>query len=258
MTDLQRFELGPLRVHVVPTLFDNYSYLLEFDGGAAVVDPPDAERILEVCDALHLRLTHILNTHAHDDHTAGNTALKKATGCNVLAPAGARVPAVDQTFGDGDALSLGPVTLRVLATPGHTRADHSLLAEGAVFTGDTLFVSGCGRLFECDADTMWKSLSRLVALPDDTLVFCGHEYAEENLDFALTILPQDAVLQARRREVGALRAEGRPAVPSSVGTEKRANLFLRADGAAVRTALGLEAAPAAAVFAELRARRNVF
>ena len=258
MSNLPCIEVGPLRVHVVPTLFDNYSYLLEFDGGVAVVDPPDAERIMEVCEALRLKPTLILNTHAHDDHTAGNIALKKATGCRVIGPRGAPIPAVDETFSDGDVRSLGSAQYRVLATPGHTRADHSLLFEGAVFTGDTLFVSGCGRLFECDAATMWQSLTRLLELPDDTLVFCGHEYAEENIEFALTILPDDPALRARRDEVHALRAEGRPTVPSTIGTEKTANLFLRADDSAVRAAIGREDAEAAAVFADLRARRNLF
>ncbi len=258
MSDLQKFDLGPLRVYVVPTLFDNYSYLLEFEGGLAVVDPPDAERILEVCEALRLKPTHILNTHAHEDHTAGNAALRQATGCRVLGPGGVPIPEVDETFTDGDVLPLGPAQCRVMATPGHTRADHSLLFEGAVFTGDTLFVSGCGRLFECDAPTMWKSLMRLRELPDDTLVFCGHEYAEENLDFALSLLPDDPALRARREEVRALRAEGQPAVPSKIGTEKAANLFMRADDPAIRAAIGHEVADAAAVFGDLRARRNLF
>lgn len=247
-------------LHVWPILEDNYSYALTSGGQAVILDPGEAEPVLAGLDRAGAKPVFLLNTHAHSDHVAGNSALVHAFGCPVAGPAGARIPGLDREVRDEEELTLGFCRLRALATPGHTRhclsyfePEHRIL-----FCGDTLFVGGCGRPMECGPDVLWASLQKLAALPDDTRVCCGHEYTVENYRFALSVLPDDPALRVAHAAAVARRAEGRPTVPSTIAAEKRTNIFLRSPEPAVQAAVGLPGAPPVEVFARLRELKSRF
>ncbi len=235
-----------LEVVCVPARSDNYIWLVHdpVSGETAVVDPADAEPALEAAAARGWRIGQIWNTHWHGDHIGGNAAIVAATGCTITAPLGEgdRIPLRDAAVVDGDSVSLGAHRGRVIAVPGHT-AGHVAYAfddDRLLFCGDTLFALGCGRLFEGTADEMHTSLGRLMALPDDTAVYCAHEYTEANGRFALTVEPDNQALIARMTDVRARRAQGLPTVPSTIGLERATNPFTRtasvADFAARRAA----------------------
>ena len=259
---------GRLDIELLPILEDNYAYLI-FEPGAArcaVVDPGAAQPVLARLRQLGRELHLILITHHHADHTAGLGQLKRETGAEVVLSRGdvARVNGIevppDRTVAEGEEFQLGAVRCRVLETPGHTRSHVSYWfpeAE-AVFCGDTLFALGCGRLFEGTPEQMWQSLLKLRALPETTRMYCGHEYTLANARFALAVDPDNAELRARAREVEELRRQGRPTLPSTIGLERRTNPFLRADDPGLKRALGLEGEADAAVFAELRRRKDRF
>jgi hydroxyacylglutathione hydrolase len=251
-----------LEIEVVPVLSDNYTYLLHEpeQGVTAVVDPPVAGTVLERLDAASHRLDWILSTHHHGDHTAGNLELKSATGCRIAGPAGEResIPGIDLELREDDVFALGAEQATVIETPGHTRGHVSYWFAGAsaLFCADTLFVLGCGRLFEGTAEQMWASLSKLAALPDDARVYCGHEYTLANARFAVTVDPDNTALRERCEQIERLRAEGRPTVPSTIGLERATNPFLRAQDPSIRRHLGLESATDAQVFADIRRRKD--
>jgi hydroxyacylglutathione hydrolase len=208
------------------------------------------------------KLSDILITHHHSDHTDGIRALKQRHGARVVAPRdeAPTIPAVDAMAGDGDSVTVGTLTARVIGTPGHTLGQINYFFPTAklLFAGDTLFSIGCGRVIEGTPEMMWQTLLKLRALPDDTQLYCGHEYTEANVRFALTIEPDNEALKARAAEVKRQVAAGAPTIPSLMGEEKRANVFLRADDPAVAAAVGLTGKPPAQVFAEVRQRKNTF
>lgn len=252
-------------VHQIPVLADNYVYLAheEESGATAVVDPATAEPVLAALAAKNWRLTHILNTHHHGDHTGGNLELKAATGAQVVGARkdSQRIPGIDVEVGDGDTFLLGHAAAMVFETPGHTSGHIAFWFPDsqALFCGDTLFSLGCGRLFEGSAQQMWASLARLRDLPGDTLVYCAHEYTAANGRFARLVERDNPAMLARLEAVAALRAQGRPTVPTTLTQERAANPFLRADVPAVARAVGL--APGtepSLVFGELRRRKDVF
>jgi hydroxyacylglutathione hydrolase len=249
----------------VATCGDNYIYVCRFDERSAfAVDPSEAEIVSRTLAQQHLTLTAVLVTHHHSDHTGGIRALKGLTHCEVIGPEPARIAGCDRCVGDGDIVTLGPLRVRVLATPGHTRTSVCYYMEptskqcGCIWTGDTLFVGGCGRPIECDATVLWESLARLTTLPDDTLVYCGHDYTVENYEFALTIDPHNLAVQRRLAEAKQAAAQGRPAAPSTMAQEKVTNIFLRSGDATVQKAMGMSDAPGDKVFAELRRRKDLF
>jgi hydroxyacylglutathione hydrolase len=254
----------PASTHLFTCLDDNYGVLLHDpqSGATASIDAPEASSIEAALAKTGWRLTDILITHHHADHTAGVAELKSRHGCRVTAPRGEKRPiaAVDAMVGEGDAVTIGGLTGRVLDTPGHTLGHVSYVfdADRLAFVGDTLFSIGCGRVIEGTAEMMWNSLLKLRALPDATHVFCGHEYTAANIRFALTIEPDNAALRERADAVERLRAGGEPTIPSTIGEEKRANPFLRADVPSLAAALGLAGRPAAEVFREIRERKNRF
>jgi hydroxyacylglutathione hydrolase len=256
--------MATLEIEPVLCLRDNYAWLAydRGEGVCAVVDPSEAEPVRRALASRGLRLTHILNTHHHMDHVGGNLALKAEFGAAIAGPGkdAARIPGIDVGVIEGDSYSLGSHAAKVLEIPAHTRGHIAFWfeADSAVFTGDTLFAMGCGRLFEGDPPTMWASLSKLMLLPDGTRVFCGHEYTEANGRFALTVEPGNADLNARMEEVRAVRSQGRPTLPSTIGLEKKTNPFVRARSAEIRRTLGLEAAGEVEVFAETRRRKDAF
>lgn len=222
----------PLIVHQFPCLSDNYGFLAldEASGLAACVDTPESGTILRELDRLGWRLALILNTHWHPDHAGGNEEIKAATGATVVGPAEVRrIAPLDREVGDGDEVKLGETTFHVLESGGHTlgHVAYHDAADRIAFVGDTLFALGCGRLFEGTAEQMWESLSRLTALPDDTAVYCAHEYTASNARFALSV-DADPALKARAEQVFAARERGEPTVPTTIGLEKATNPFLRA------------------------------
>lgn len=223
-------------VTLIPVLKDNYAYLLETaDGAVAIVDPGEAQPVIDVLEQKGLTLDYILNTHHHADHTAGNTALKKTYGAKLIAPASEtrRIRNIDQGVQDSNIVKLGDEPVHVIETPGHTTGGvcFYLPESKIVFTGDTLFSMSCGRLFEGTPEQMYASLQKIAALPDDTLAYCGHEYTQDNARFALHIDPENKDVQKRAAEVNNLRARDLPTLPVSIATEKAANPFIRAKNA---------------------------
>jgi len=240
---------GTMNIEIIRALGDNFIYLVETTAGAVVIDPGDAAPVERALAERGLRLSMILVTHEHHDHTGGIAALKQRSGALVAGPAGGRIPELDRIVGEGDVIEAGEGGFTVLATPGHGAHDVSYVLHrpdhpDALFCGDTLFVSGCGRIFGADAQQLWQSLDRLRRLPELTAVYCGHDYTEENLRFALSVEPDDAAYAERLCEFQAAAAAGRPCVPSTIGMERRANPFLRCRDAAT--------------FARLRAMKDRF
>lgn len=240
-------------VFAIRTLGDNYIYLYRYQqNNAFAVDPGESKTVLDTLKERGWNLTDVLATHHHFDHTAGIQELKNKTNCNVV---------VGNKPGT---LYITDTKIQVIATPGHTRdsvcyyVQPSKNHNGVLFTGDTLFIGGCGRPMECDASTMWDSLRKLAALPDDTLVYPGHDYTEENYEFALTIETNNPALKLRLEQIKQAQREALPTVPSTMKQEKGTNVFLRADDPEIKSAIGLTTAAAAEVFAELRLRKNAF
>ena len=254
----------PAEIHLFKCLKDNYGVLLHdpANGATASIDAPEAGAVEEALRTKNWRLTDILVTHHHADHTGGIAELKARHACRVTAPQreAQRIPAVDATVREGDFVTIGSLVGRVLETPGHTAGHISywFKSEKLAFVGDTLFSVGCGRLLEGAADVMWPSLLKLRNLPRDTEVYCGHEYTAANVHFALTVEPNNAALRARAEEVVRLTEAKRPTVPSTIGAEKAANPFLRADLPEVAKAVDLADAPPVQVFAAIRARKDKF
>jgi hydroxyacylglutathione hydrolase len=253
-----------LEIALVPCLRDNYAYLLRDpeEDFCAVVDPSEATPVRAALNVRSWRLTHILNTHHHPDHTGGNAELKAEFGARVIGPGKdrARIPALDEGVEESSAVALGSHRAHVLEIPAHTRAHIAFVFEedDAVFTGDTLFAMGCGRLFEGTPEMMWRSLSKLMTLPDSMRVYCGHEYTWNNGRFALTLEPGNPDLAERMREIEKLRAAGSPTVPSTIGLEKRTNPFLRPYSPEIRRTLNMPGASDVEVFAEMRSRKDRF
>ncbi|MBL8670158.1 MAG: hydroxyacylglutathione hydrolase [Alphaproteobacteria bacterium] len=253
-----------LDVTILPVLKDNYNFVIRAkeDGTVAVVDPSGAEPINAALRERGWRLTHILNTHHHADHTGGNLELKSTWGATVVGPRAdaARIPGIDVQVGDGDVWMLGGEAAHVMDVPGHTRGHiaYWFSESNALFCGDTLFSLGCGRLFEGTPAQMWRSLSMLRGLPDHTKVYCAHEYTQSNARFALSLEPESAGLKRQMAWIEEMRAAGRPTIPSALGKEKDLNPFLRADEAPMARAVGLAGADPVAVFAEIRRRKDAF
>ena len=235
----------------LPVLHDNYVWLVHVEGPGggrtAVVDPALPEPVLEACRQRDWHLDLILNTHHHLDHVGGNLALKEATGCLVIGPGADRdrIPGLDRGVYAGDTVTLGDRTARVLFVPGHTRGHIAYsFDEGSLFCGDTLFLGGCGRLFEGSPEQMFDSLAQLAALPDHTRIYCAHEYTEANLRFALAERPKDPAIQDRYRRVRQERERGEPTVPGLLAEERTTNVFLMA--------------PSARELGAIRSRKDIF
>jgi hydroxyacylglutathione hydrolase len=254
----------PAETYLFTCLKDNYGVLMHdpASGATASIDAPEAAPVEAALQKTGWRLTDILVTHHHNDHTAGIGELKARHKCRVVAPRNEaqRIAHVDETVGEGDAVKVGALQGRVIDTPGHTAGHISYFfpADGLAFVGDTLFSIGCGRVIEGTPQMMWDSLLKLRALPDTTNFYCGHEYTAANIRFAETVEPGNKALAARANEVTKLVAAHKPTIPATIGAEKAANPFLRADDAEVANAVGLGGAPAWKVFAEIRERKNRF
>jgi hydroxyacylglutathione hydrolase len=250
----------PIEIEIVPCLSDNYAYLVKSGNFCAIVDPSEAGPVRAALAKAGWTPTHILNTHHHLDHCGGNLDLKQEFGAKVVGPGkdAARIPGIDIGVDEASGWEFDGRKVRVLEVPAHTRGAITFVIDGNAFTGDTLFTLGCGRLFEGDAATMWASLSKLMTLPGDTKIWCGHEYTQSNGKFALSIEPNNAALKARMDAVNAARARGEATVPSTLELEKKTNPFLRPDSSEIRKSLGMETASDTAVFGEIRERKNNF
>jgi hydroxyacylglutathione hydrolase len=247
-------------IEIVPCLSDNYAYLVKSGDACAVVDPSEAAPVRAALARKGWALTHILNTHHHLDHCGGNLDLKRETGATIVGPGkdADRIPGIDVGVDEASGWEFDGRKVKVLEVPAHTRGAITFVIDDNAFTGDTLFLMGCGRLFEGDPQMMWTSLSKLMTLPDETKIFCGHEYTESNGRFALTLEPGNQALRKRMEDVRAARTQKAPTVPATLGLEKQTNPFLRPDSAEIRKSLGLEGASTVAAFGEIRARKDKF
>jgi hydroxyacylglutathione hydrolase len=260
---MRREKSVPLEVVIVPCRTDNYAYLLrdEATGKVGLVDAPEAGPIIAALKERGWGLDLILLTHHHDDHVAGVPELRAAFGPELVGPAAeARMPPLDRGVKEGDHVALGESVAEVLEVPGHTLghiAYYFATAE-ALFSADSLMVMGCGRVFEGTLPQMWESLGKMAALPDATMVYSGHEYAESNVRFALSVDGANPALDARAAEIAALRGKGTPTVPASLGLERATNPFLRVTDTGFKENLGLSGSPDAQVFAEVRRRKDAF
>ena len=254
----------PAEIHLFPCLKDNYGVLLHdpSSGTTAAIDAPEAAPVEAALAERGWRLTDILVTHHHADHTGGIADLKAKYQCRVIAPRkeASKIPNTDVTLREGDIVQVGTLVGRVLETPGHTAGHVSywFKQDKLAFVGDTLFSVGCGRILEGNPEMMWQSLLKIRNLPADTLIYCGHEYTAANVHFALSIEPKNPALRARAEEVVRLREQNRPTIPTTIQQEKSYNPFLRADLHSVAANIGLEDAPPVQVFATVRARKDKF
>src|ERR1700683_1521292 len=250
------------QIYLFPCLKDNFGVLIHDpeSGATAAIDVPEAAPVEAALKKTGWRLSDILVTHHHADHTQGIGEIKSHHKCRVVAPRAeaARIAHVDETVGEGDTVRVGGLSGKVIDTPGHTAGHISYFfpADRLAFVGDTLFSIGCGRVIEGNAEMMWQSLLKLRALPDETKFYCGHEYTEANVRFAKTIEPNNKALAARADEVAKLIAAKKPTIPATIGAEKAANPFLRADMAEVAQAVGLAGSPAWKGLAEIRERKH--
>lgn len=256
--------MSNLSIHQYTYMSDNYGVLVHSasTGETTCIDSGDANATLNALKKTGWSLTDIWVTHHHADHTDGVLALKEATGATVTGPEPLSSPiaGVDKTLKDDDTFTFAGLNVRAIHTPGHTKdmINYYICAENIVFTGDTLFSLGCGRLFECDAATMHNSLAKLIALPVETQIYSSHEYTLANAKFALTVDPNNSALQARCKVIEALRADGKATVPSSLKEELATNPFLRAADSEIRINLAMPDATDEAVFAEIRRRKDNF
>ena len=261
LSTLDTTEAGNLKIVSVPCLNDNFAYLVKDgdSGHVALIDAPEAEPIKAALQALGWTLSHIFITHHHGDHVDGVEELR-AGGVTVIGNGAdaTRLPILSHSVQAGESFMWGELEVRVIDTPGHTVGHivYHLPGVGVLFSGDTLFAMGCGRLFEGTAQQMWGALSSLAALPDDTLVFFGHEYTANNAEFALTVDPANEALHGRVRGVVATLKNGGRTTPTRIGIEKETNPFLRASSEEMAQQVGLPGADPEIVFAEVRRRKD--
>ena len=254
----------PIQIEQFMCRSDNFCVLIHDpnSGLTASIDAPNADIITEQLEKHHWSLTHIFTTHHHGDHIEGNAQLKERYQCEIIGPAkeAAKITSLSRSVNGGDAFIFGQQTVHVIDTPGHTLGQIAYHMPDAkvLFAADCLFSLGCGRIFEGTPEMMWESLSRLAALPDDTMLYCGHEYSAANARFALSIEPENEALQARVAEIHEQIKNGHMTLPISLGSEKATNPFLRPHAAEICANLNMVGASDAQVFAELRKRKDTF
>ena len=251
-------------VIVIPCLSDNYTYLVRCHRSevTAIVDPGEAAPVIAALEERDWNLDLVINTHHHHDHIGGNAELIEKYGAKLLGPTAetARIPNMDETCAEGDQVLIGDLEGRVFDVPGHTSGHIAFYfsAITALFSGDSLFALGCGRLFEGTPEQMWHSLQKFRNLPPSTQVYCGHEYTQANAKFAKTIEPDNAILIARCQDIDRLRARNLPTIPSRLDVELATNPFLRADEPDLHARWGGDSASAAETFAALRKAKDDF
>jgi hydroxyacylglutathione hydrolase len=255
-----------MKIHQIPLLRDNYGYLLvcEKTKQTAIVDPSEAEPVLRRIEQEKVIPAAILNTHHHRDHTGGNEGLLAAGKLEVYGHKSdsGRITGLTRGLDEGDEVQIGEMKGEVFFIPGHTSGHVAYLFENNLFCGDTLFTAGCGRLFEGTPEQMHASLKKLMALPDNTKVYCGHEYTESNLRFAMSVESKNPKLVSRFERVQGFRARGASTVPSTLEVEKQTNPFLRWDSkeiqASVKSANPDARLDPVSVFAAVRKMKDSF
>jgi hydroxyacylglutathione hydrolase len=255
-----------MKIIQIPLLRDNYGYLIVCPktSEAGIIDPSEAEPVLRRVEQEDVTLTAILNTHHHRDHTGGNEGLLASHKLKVYGHKKdqGRIPGLTNGVDEGDEIQIGELRGKVLFIPGHTTGHVAYLFSNNLFCGDTLFTAGCGRIFEGTPEQMHGSLRKLMALPDDTKVYCGHEYTENNLRFAMTLEPKNHKLVSRFARVQTQRARGVPTVPSTIEEEKQTNPFLRWDSKEIQTNLKAGGADLrldpVSIFANVRKLKDAF
>jgi hydroxyacylglutathione hydrolase len=257
-----------VRVVPVPVLQDNYSYLVidEDERVAAVVDCAEVDPVLSAAEREGVRVTTVLATHHHYDHVGGNEEIARRVSVRIYGNAddAARIPALTDGVRSGERARVGRLTATVIFIPAHTSGHiaYHFAREGAVFTGDTLFAAGCGRLFEGNPEQMMNSLAALAALPDDTKVYCGHEYTVRNLEFAATLEPGNRAIADKLAWARSRRAEGQPTVPTTIASERATNPFLRTSSPELRESIRARFADAGEddvrIFAYTRRLKDAF
>jgi hydroxyacylglutathione hydrolase len=253
-----------LEVHMFPCLSDNYGFLIHdhVNNLTATIDTPEVAAIEKALNENNWSLTHIINTHHHYDHAGGNLELKNKTGCTIIGPAvdQLRIPGIDQCIKHEETFQFGEHKIKAFHTPGHTLGHmvYHFEDQSLAFVGDTLFAMGCGRLFEGTPEQMWSSLSIIKQWPDNTKLYCAHEYTQTNANFAIGIEPTNNELIDRKTLVDGLRLENTPTVPTTVELEKKTNPFLRANQEQIKIALNMNESSDIAVFAEIRKRKDNF
>ncbi|WP_102226152.1 hydroxyacylglutathione hydrolase [Acidimangrovimonas sediminis] len=251
-----------LEIVTVPCLKDNYAYIVKGPDGVMLIDAPEAAPIAAELRARGWSLDTLLITHHHHDHVGGVEELRAAHGCVVMGPADEadKLPPLDRGLTEGDTVGAGDLAAHVIAVPGHTlgHVAFHFPAGPAVFTADSLMAAGCGRVFEGTPEMMWESLSKLAALPPETMVYSGHDYTLANLKFARTIEPENPELVARVDRIVSAKVQKQPTAQAPLSEELATNPFLRAGEPHMRQALGLAEATPAQVFAEIRSRKDRF
>lgn len=252
-----------MEIHQLPARKDNYAYVLRTpEGLTAAVDTPEVKPIVDFLEHKGWKLDFIFNTHHHGDHVGGNRELIDRYGCRVYGSAKdeARIPGITDRVHDGDEFHFGKERVKVIACDGHTvgHIAYWFPDSKAVFVGDTIFSLGCGFLFEGSAKQMWDSLARLRQLPDETRVYCAHEYTLENAAYAITAEPGNAKLKARIKEAESQLAAGKPTVPSTIGSEKACNPFLRPESAEIQKKVGMRGREPWEIFGAVRADKDRF
>jgi hydroxyacylglutathione hydrolase len=221
-----------LNITLVPILNDNYAYILESGNQVAVIDPGEADPVITKLQNMNLKPDYILNTHHHGDHIAGNKKIKEKYGCIILGPEKdkSRIDDLDKGLNEGDNITFGNETFTVMETPGHTSGHICFFfpESKVLFSGDTLFAMGCGRTFEGTPEQLFDAFSRFKSLPDETKIYCGHEYTLDNARFCLSIEPDNEDLKQRYTQTEKLRANNQPTIPFTLGEEKKTSIFMRA------------------------------
>lgn len=246
-------------IHTIPVRVDNYVYLIEWSDGLVLIDAGEAGPIIPYIEQLNKPLQSIVITHGHIDHIAGLEEVKRHFDVPVYAPNDpGRIPVINQVLAGGDRCPVGSKSLLAVHTPGHLHIHHSYYFEdaGVLFSGDALFLGGCGRLFEGTPAQMWDTFQILNHFPAETAIYCGHEYSQSNLAFAQSIVPDDSGIQEQSQRVAAALAKSRPSVPGRLDWERQSNLFMRSDDPVVQSALGMSTCDPSETFREIRERRN--
>ena len=245
------WQMDEVKVHTIPVLKDNLTYLVSWGEDAIVIDPGEAKPVLDYLEEQSLKLKAILNTHHHDDHTGGNKELLEQTGCRLIAPSDTEIENVDQVVSDDEEIIIGPLLIQVMATPGHT-LDHIcyyIPDYALLFSGDLIFACGCGKVCEGSFETLFNSLAKVKALPPSTQIFCGHDYCQNNLKFGHSVEPSNEAINQRI-------ATSDFALPTSLDKELATNVFLRTNSAEIAQHLKMEGASELDIFCKLREMKD--
>ena len=253
-----------MKIEIIPCLNDNYSYLIhdEISNTVAIVDPSEFIPCDTIISKNYKKLDFILNTHHHYDHVGGNEELKKKYNSKVLGFENDknRIPQIDTVLKDNQEFKIGTLNFTTIFIPGHTRGHVAFYfkKERVVFTGDTLFSLGCGRVFEGTYKQMFQSLNKLKNLPGDTKVYCGHEYTLKNLEFCLKFNPNNDFLKKKKNDIELSLKNKKPTIPSTIADEIKANIFFRVNDPDVKKAINLENSPDIEIFTKLRDLKDNF